>query len=490
MATRGSKLITAEKEWSANLTERNHLGRALLIAPHKMMDKVGQLFSAQNLYSDNPLSSMLKQIKGGELEIEGTEWEWELKGANMRPLVVTENVEPISNKTPGRFRRPFKIKLDENWYKTTDVIGPGASGGKYLCMIQDGPVKHGDGWVYTVQLISKNDNDFLPVKYLTTNQTWNKYFSPSGEAAEKGGSTQFSLPISLRNKLSKYRKEYRVTDYASTETLRVAIPDSTGNYHKSWIRYADVEFLQQWHREKEIARWYSRSSDTIMQDNGRPFQMGPGIQEQLEDSHTHRYSTLTTKLIEEYLMDIFYGRVKPGRQGRSIIGFTGEYGMLEFHRAIETKVGANGFIRNVEVYTDKVKSDLNPNALEYGYQYVKYNMANGASLQLVHNPLCDDPYLHSEIDEITGKPVESMRMTFLDFSGDAGKSNIKVTKKKGGDFFNYVCGNYGPYGPASPAAKFGMSAHAGDYYEMHIGCHEGIHIEDVTKCGELIFSRN
>jgi hypothetical protein len=28
----------------------------------------------------------------------------------------------------------------------------------------------------------------------------------------------------------------------------------------------------------------------------------------------------------------------------------------------------------------------------------------------------------------------------------------------------------------------------GDYYEMHVGKSGGIHIEDVTKCGELILS--
>jgi len=490
MATLGSKLITKEQEWSANLTERNHLGRALLIAPHKMMDKADELFSAKNIYSDNPLSSILKYVNKGEITISGTEWEWDLKGANTRPLVTMENVEPVNNTTPGRGKRPFKIKLDENWYKTTDVIAPATSSKKYLCLIIDGPIRDGDGFIYTVQLITNENKDFVPVKYLKSNQTWSKYFSPSGEAAEKGGSTQFSLPISLKNKLSKYRKEYRVTDYASTEVLNIGIPDSNGKYHKFWMRYADVEFMKQWNREKEIAKWYSRSGDSIMQDNGRPFQLGPGVQEQLEDSHIHRYTTLTSKLIEEYLMDIFYGRTKPGKKGRNIIAFTGEYGMLEFHRAIENRINKTGFIRNIEVYTNKINSDIHVNALEFGMQYVKYNMANGASLQLVHLPLYDDPEINQEIDEITGKPVSSMRYTFLDFAGDPNKSNIVVTKKEGGDFFNYVCGNYGPYGPSSPAAKYGMSAHAGDYYEMHIGCHQGIHIKDITKCGELIFSRN
>ena len=77
MATLGSKYITKEMEWHANLTEREHLGRALMLAPHKLMDKIGTLFAAQNFYSNNPLSSVLKDVKGGEITINGTEWEWE-----------------------------------------------------------------------------------------------------------------------------------------------------------------------------------------------------------------------------------------------------------------------------------------------------------------------------------------------------------------------------------------------------------------------------
>ena len=56
-------------------------------------------------------------------------------------------------------------------------------------------------------------------------------------------------------------------------------------------------------------------------------------------------------------MDIFYSRVKPG-QGRNIKGYTGEYGMIQFHRAIQDWQNKSGFIKNVEVYTNKVQSPL------------------------------------------------------------------------------------------------------------------------------------
>ena len=58
MATLGSKLKTKQMPWHANMTELNHLGAALIAKPTVFEGKMNQLFSAQNYYSDNPLSSI------------------------------------------------------------------------------------------------------------------------------------------------------------------------------------------------------------------------------------------------------------------------------------------------------------------------------------------------------------------------------------------------------------------------------------------------
>lgn len=102
MATLGSKLLTKEMQWNANMTEQNHLGASLLAKPHVMTGAMDKLFSSQNYYSDNPLSSILMGVKGKEETIGGTEWEWEMKGANTRPLITLENLE-VGNATPTLF---------------------------------------------------------------------------------------------------------------------------------------------------------------------------------------------------------------------------------------------------------------------------------------------------------------------------------------------------------------------------------------------------
>lgn len=474
------KLALQQLPWTANMTDQNHLTKLKLARPHQFETTMNQIFSAQNYYSDNALTSMLLG-SSAEIEIGQTEWEWELRGATTTPLVILENVLPATETTPGRGRQPFEIKVDKNWYKPGDMISFGTSNKKYQMRIQSEPRAHGNGFIYTVRLASDDFEFFLPVSFLTPGQKVTKLYSQYEEANEERGSTQFAGNLSFRNRLGKYGKQYRITDLASTEVLAVPVMDSRGKKHSMWFNYAEVEWMQQWYREIERAAWYSRSFDSVPGANGRPVLSGAGIQEQLEDSHIEYYNVLTADMIEEYLMDIFYSRVKPGK-GRNIVAYTGEYGMLQFHRAIQDKVNNSGFIQNFEQFSAKTSSDVHVNSLAYGYQYTEYRMANGATLTLMHNPLYDDREINHEIDPATGFPKESQRITFLDFGGQGKDSNIKMVSKKDSYGFTYVEGLHGPYGPK----QGGSSAHGGSYYEMHIEKMCGVNIEDVTRCGELI----
>lgn len=484
MSELSSKLITSRMPWHANMTEMNHLGKALISKPHIFENVMRRMFSSFN-YAENPLTKRL--IETGRTEsIDKDTWEWKLRGASTRPLVILENVEPSSMTQPGLIKTVFRLKFDQPWWKAGDVIHPGTSNKKYQCRIQKEPYKHGNGYIYEVRLMDDNPSAFVPITYLSTNQQWAKLYAQYGEASKQSGSTQYSLPITLMNKMSRYRKMYEVTGDAANDVLSVKIPDGKGNMYSSWIRYAEAEYWMQWYRELERGKWYSRSTESVPDENGRPINSGPGIQEQLEDSHIHYYSTLTARLIEEYLMDIFYGRIKPGSQ-RQVEGFSGEYGMIQFHRAVEAwqRQKGTGFIQLVQ-FVEKIKSPYNSNAFSAGYQYLEYKMANGSTLKLTHQPLYDDREINFEIDPVTGFPTESQRITFMDFAGEGKSSNLVLMDKKNSFKLGYVHGLQTPYGPVNK----GPMAHSGDYYEMHCQKQEGIHIEDVTRCGELILQRN
>lgn len=486
MATLGNKLITNEQKWSSNMTESNHLGAALMLEPELVMGSADTLFTAQNYYSDNPMLSMLMGNSKTEKTINGNKWEWKVKGVSTRPSTIVENILPSSVTKPGSLRRPFKIKLAENWYVPGDVLSPTKLDNKYQFRVMSEVVPSGNGFIYSVIMVTKSGADFCPLSALTSNSPWSKLYSTYEEGNEQRGSTITSTPMSLANEQGKYGKKYKITDYASTDVLSVGIKDSKGDVHSSWFRYAEVEYWIEWYRELERGVWYNRAATDIDGSTGRPVRTGAAIHEQLEDSHVRRYTHLTAKLIEDYLSDIFYGRKKPG-MGRKVTGYSGEFGIKLFHSAIDDWMNKNSFIKNIESFSGKSKSDLHSNSLEVGYQFTRYNMANGTSLELVHMPLYDDPSINSAIDPVTGYPIESQRITFLDFDGGKSKdSNIKLTKRRDSEAFSYIEGMFGPYGPKKRGSN---ASHAGSYYEMHVEKVCNVHIHDVTKCGELILDR-
>lgn len=475
-----SKLAIKKQKWHSNMTRLNHLGESLKAKPEVFSGVMDQMFSSQ-VYSENPLSKLLMSSTGTQKEIAGLEWEWSKKGAMRKPGIVTKRINPDAT-IYGTYNTSFKLALDCADFKIGDVLAPSGGNKIYQSRIQSAPVAQGSSWIYTMKLVTNDSQLGVPKAYFQPNQEWIKLFSTYGEGAEMGGSVQFSDDLAFRNRLSKFRKSYKITDYAAEQALAVSLTNKKGQKAKTWMPYAETVFWKQWYKELEIALWYSRKSDNVRDTTGEVIRSFPGVQEQLEDSHVHKYSNLSARLIEEYLMDIFYSRVAPGK-GRQIEAWTGEYGMIQFHKAIEK--ATSPFLKNVEVYSSKT-SGVHQNSLAFGYQFTEYRMANGAVLKLNHNPLYDDRSINNQIDPITGYPMESMRFTFLDLCGEDSSSNIQMVKKKDAYKFWYVDGGLSHLGPKNG----GSAAHEGEYYSMNVSDHRGLHIDDVSKCGELILSRN
>ena len=472
MARAQSKLTVLTRPWHANFTETNHLGAAFMAEPHKFDKVLTRVFTASRI-ADNPLTAMTKGM-GRTQEISSFDWEWEMMGSSSRPLIAIEDME--TGTTPGKYGVEFKIKLDEDWFKPGDVITPDK---KYLCRVQREAVADGDGFVYYVQLMGDDQNAFLDPDYTKVGVQWSKLFSVYEEGGDQSGSTTYAMPMKLRSNLSTYRKEYSVTGDAANQALVTALMDANGKVYKDykWLKYAEAEYWIQWYKEKERGLWYGQTNNSVSGANGRVARTGPGVQELLADSHVHHYSQLTEKLIREYLLDIFFGRVD--MSNRNIVAYTGEYGMLAFHQAMMNSSAP--FLT-----TDSKFIQGSGNNLSFGGQFVKYNGPNGITLTLRHNPVYDDREINFKQHSSLLVPTESMRFTFLDFGGKGGTSNIKYVHKKGGYKLGYVSGLQTPYG----ANKGGLMSNAKDAYTMIVHDQCGVQIDDVTRCGELILSEN
>ena len=470
-----SKLAVLTRPMHANFTEVNHLRAAFMAEPHKFDKVLTRVFTASRM-ADNPLLAMTKGM-GRTSEIESFDWEWELMGSSTRPLVAT-----AAASGSGITLSEITLTLDEDWFKPGDVISPAAGTARQLVRIQSGPVAAagpGVGFEYVCRLMGDNQLAALSAAAQLAGVQWSKMFSVYEEGGDQSGSTTYAMPMKLRSNLSTYRKEYSVTGDAANQSLVVALMDANGKVYKDykWLKYAEAEYWIQWHKEKERGLWYGQAQSSVAGANGRIARTGPGVQELLEDSHVHFYNTLTEKLIREYLLDIFFGRVD--MSNRNIVAYTGEYGMLAFHQAM---MNASAPFLTVD---SKFIGGSGSN-LEFGGQFVKYNGPNGITLTLRHNPVYDDREInhiyHSELQV----PVESMRFTFLDFGGKGGESNIKYVHKKSGYKLGYVSGLQTPYG----AAKGGLMSNAKDSYTMIVHDQCGVQIDDVTRCGELILAQN
>ena len=104
---------------------------------------------------------------------------------------------------------------------------------------------------------------------------------------------------------------------------------------------------------------------------------------------------VSCKEIEDFLLGIVESK-------KDITAETGEFGMLMFHRAISEYLDkmASVVVKSKTVYTEVSEPS------EYQNQFVKYQMANGRSLTILHNPELDLKE-NQEIDDVTGFPVKS-----------------------------------------------------------------------------------
>ncbi len=208
---------------------------------------------------------------------------------------------------------------------------------------------------------------------------------------------------------------------------------------------------------------------------------GPGMREQLKDGWIEYYNgPLTVNRLKDYLMDIFFTR--ENETSRKVVAMTGTLGSLLFHDALVAV--ANGFLSVDTHFIEKIASPTSTPHLAYGAQFTRYRGPEGIQVDLIKNPLYDSrKYCKRTHPNYPEYPIDSARMTFLDFGSTGGENNITMVKVKDTDYWGYVPGSWTPTGPI----KGGVAGAHKNGYSMFTGGTAGLWIKDVTRCGELIY---
>jgi len=474
-----NKLVVSEGKRLSGMVDTNHLQMFLQESPEKFNKVLTMAFASRNIQS-NPLLE-LTEGRGKVRFLEGNTdfWTWDQQ-ITPRPAVVVENVE--SSTTPGIDKTSFKIKLDQDWFSQGETI---TTDKELLIRVSQlvAPYKESNGWVYTVDLLTDNANDFYPTSYLQPGTEYVRMFGVYGEEASQATQLNFEGNIKLMNSLpDMIRKQHTVTGYVEDRVLTVssAIVDPKTNQvvelsDSKWISRAEVKFWKEVNEEKENSLFYSRGSSHIRGESGYAVRTSYGFKQQLDWGHVESYNTFSEKLLREFLMDVFFGRVSS--KNRNVVLLTGEYGFMLFDDAF--KRATNGFFMNSDKFVTGSGMDMG-----YGFQFTKYYTINGGTITLKHLPSLDTRITNTMRSKKTGYPKESATFYILDLSGEAA-DNLWMVKQRDSLHYGYIIGTRAPW-----PLKGGQISNAKDGYTMIARDRIGLHIEDVSMTGKLVLSEN
>ena len=471
--TISSLQLYAPKSWSG-LTTENHLGSVFAQEPTLVSNIISRVFGL-NQYAG---MDYFLSIGGGEQELpDDNDFEWYLKGDDERalPLMTTLTSQGANGAT-------ILLVLGERYFAKTDKLV--FDDGETAVRVMEEPYAQGTNWVYPCQSMvfsSSNIADSL----LTAGSKVSKEYSPQERTLNRTyGETSYTSPFKMRNAMSFLSKTYTIPGNMHQRPLVIEMMDPKSNKTtKIWTQYAEYEFMCQWMKEKERMLWFSKSNKqangtyNMYGDSGTPIIEGAGIREQISPSYKFNYNEFTIDFLEDVLLNLSIN-ILPEDQ-RHFVAFTGERGMVQFHRALENHAA------RFQPLDSKRVGGSGQN-LSFQGQYREYMGPQGIRFTLVHLPLYDNE-VRNRIPHPKGGYTESYRYTILNMGTSGGENNIRRVYPKGRkELMWHVAGSTSPLGPNTSFSK--GSASAVDGYQLFAQAQQGVLIQNPMSCCELIYN--
>ena len=460
------------------------LSNALLTEPHKVSTVLSYIFGRY----ENTTVDFLTAGLGKTIVTENRQYEWPVMIESDKAIVIKQakwqGSVVASTDTPGINGTPIQIWLGEKWF------GPGAilefDDKEYQARVMGAPYQDGNDWVYTVVVADGNSSSYILPSLLSPGKQVSRGGSAYEEYSEEADIVNYQTPFKLRNHLTTMRLSYDITGSALSTVMVIAMRDpKTKKTSYLWSDYQEWLALRQWYNTIDRQLVYSKfnananGTTDLVGTNGRPVYIGSGLLQQIAPSNRQTYTTLTADLLEDFLFNLSYNLL--GMNERKFVALTGEMGMKELDRVLRSKASALGLtvIAGAQFITGSGQN------LTLGGQFTTYKMLNGVELTLKHFPLYDNIVYNRKLHPVSGKPLESYRMTFIDFSNRDGESNVMKVVRKGREMVMWHTG-----GSAAPGVGFSKSintlrSNAKDGYQVHFLSEQGVMIKDPTACGEL-----
>lgn len=464
--------LYAPKSWSG-LTTENHLGSVFAQEPTLVSNIISRVFGL-NQYAG---MDYFLSIGGGEEELpDDNDFEWLLKGDDEKALPIVATV------TGGASGAVILLTLGEKYFAKTDKLI--LDDGETALRVMQEPYMSGTNWVYPCQAMVFT-TAAVPPTLMVAGAKVSKEYSPQERTLNRTyGETSYTSPFKMRNSLSFMSKTYTVPGNMHQRPLVIEMLDPKSNKtSKIWTQYAEWEFICQWAKEKERMLWFSKSNKqangtyNMMGESGTPIIEGAGIREQISPSYKFNYNEFTIDFLEDVLLNLSIN-ILPEDQ-RHFVAFTGERGMVQFHRALENHAARFQPL-------DSKRIGGSGQNLSFQGQYKEYMGPQGIRFTLVHLPLYDNE-VRNRIPHPKGGYTESYRYTILNMGTSGGEKNIKRVYPKGRkELMWHVAGSTSPLGPNTSFSK--GSASSVDGYQLFAQAQQGVLIANPMSCCELIYN--
>jgi hypothetical protein len=303
------------------------------------------------------------------------------------------------------------------------------------------PEKVSNGYEYKLQLIYRDPEESVPLSELATNTKWSMTGgAPVSESYSSGNESNKQAPGKLKNQISIIRKSYEIGGNISNRTVEFQfnVKGSTTSY---WLPFEEYQHELQFKQACEEHLWWSKYNrdaqgriTTIDQETGFPIPIGAGLVDQIPNSDT--YGFLTTKKLTDTIGDVLYNATDTDNM--DVVLFTGKGGAREFSEALTRDANGNnngnGWTLLQGNVADKfVTGTAGSNNLAYGAYFSTYRHIDGHTITIKMLPILDKGSRaeNSPKHPVSGWPLSSYEMYFVDMSTYEGIRNVQMVSQKG-----------------------------------------------------------
>lgn len=407
-------------------TNNISLTKARMTNPDSLNPVITHLMGAES--KKFPLLFLTEGQKGGTkyVEIEDVEYDWPVFGRLRKTDAVASHSYTAEGQA-GAGGAMIEVVFKTQWLKNQHTI---ISPRGFRCRIAGKPDRVGNGFKYRLQLLTIAP--YLPLSEIAPNTLW----AMSGgaqvtESYSMGNESNTQTPGKVKNQIGILRKSYEVGGNVSQRTTTFEF-NVGGKVTKYWLPFEEYQHEMSFKGDVEENLWeseYNRDASgrilTIDEELQLPIPMGAGVLEQIPNKDT--YGELTVKKMKNMIREIMYGATDT--DALDIVLFTGVGGKDVFSEALMKD--ANQW----SVYDGALNGTITggPRGLSYGAFFTQFRHVDGHTITVK-----DLPYLDfggraqvAEKHPISGLPMTSYEMHFIDMSKYDGENNVQIVTQKG-----------------------------------------------------------